>query len=103
MATMSVSSDLPYRTELQYNVHPLAPLSAEEIRNTRDAIQGTYPQAINLLFKQITLREPAKAELAPYLDAEADGIKLNNIDRRSFVTYYIRNTVGDIYTAPTGE
>lgn len=93
MAAVSVTSDLPPQAELQNHLHPLAPLTAAEITATRDAIQATYPRGVNLLFKQITLREPAKAELAPYLDAEAERTRLHSIDRRSFITYYIRNTV----------
>ena len=39
------------------------------------------------------LKEPEKALLAPYLDAERMGERFPKIERRAFVTYYIRNTV----------
>ncbi|PQE23660.1 primary-amine oxidase protein [Rutstroemia sp. NJR-2017a BVV2] len=40
----------------------------------------------------ITLQEPSKADLVPYLTAEHSGKQLPDVPRRSFVIYYIRNT-----------
>jgi primary-amine oxidase len=93
MATPQAYTIPSARAEPEISCHPLAPLTATEIEISRDAIKAIYPTNVNLLFKQITLREPAKAVLAPYLDAEARGWPVNPIDRRSFITYYIRNTV----------
>ena len=74
-------------------LHPTAPISSEEIRSAAHLIRTLYPERTKLLFKQITLHEPAKEQLAPYLDAELDGRAPKSIDRRVFVNYYIRNTV----------
>ena len=93
MATEQVSSSASIGTSTQALTHPLAPLTTAEIRTSRDLIKSLYPTSTSLLYKQITLQEPEKAELAPYLDAEYHGKPTGTIDRRSFVTYYIRNTV----------
>ena len=93
MSTEQVSESLPIRAAAQAHIHPLAPLTTAEIKASRDLIKSLYPPNTGLLYKQITLQEPEKAVLAPYLDAEFQGGSLGKIDRRSFVTYYIRNTV----------
>ena len=74
-------------------MHPLCPLSALEIEASVSLIKALHPPETDLLFKQITLNEPAKEQLAPYLDAEFSGSQKTSIDRRSFVNYYIRYTV----------
>jgi len=73
--------------------HPLCPITASEIKRSAELIKGCWPTKTNLHFKAITLEEPAKAELVPYLEAEHRGSRLPHIDRRAFVSYYIRNTV----------
>jgi primary-amine oxidase len=73
--------------------HPLAPLTSSEIIESSDFIRQLYPAETRLSFKTITLSEPAKAQLAPYLDAEHHGRAVGNIDRKAFVNYYIKNTV----------
>jgi primary-amine oxidase len=73
--------------------HPIAPLTAAEITESSGLIKASWPSNTNLQFKAITLQEPTKAELVPYLAAEHSGQKLPQIARRSFVVYYIRNTV----------
>lgn len=73
--------------------HPLSPLTASEIVKGRDLIHGLYPSATNFQFKGITLQEPEKAQLVPYLEAEHSGRRLPLIDRKAFICYYIRNTV----------
>ena len=75
--------------------HPLSPLSSTEIRATGELIKGIYLQGTGLLYKQITLREPDKAYLAPWLDAKFDGKPVQPLDRKADVSYYIRNTVCD--------
>lgn len=73
--------------------HPLAPLSADEIKNAAHIIRGVWPSGTDLLFKVITLNEPAKAETIPFLEAEAKGESYTAPARRAFVAYYIRKTV----------
>ena len=74
-------------------VHPLSPLAASEIVRAADFIRNLYPSSIKLQFKAVTLEEPEKSRLVPYLDAERGGRRLPSIDRKAFVSYYIRNTV----------
>jgi primary-amine oxidase len=73
--------------------HPIAPLTASEIAESSKLIKALWPADINFQFKVITLQEPKKAELVPFLAAEHKGEKTPLIERRSFVVYYIRNTV----------
>ena len=74
-------------------VHPLSPLAAAEIVRAAAFIRNLYPSSIKLQFKAVTLEEPEKARLVPYLDAEHAGRRLPSIDRKAFISYYIRNTV----------
>jgi primary-amine oxidase len=73
--------------------HPLGPLTAAEISESARLIKGLWPSNTDIQFKSITLREPNKADLTPFLAAEHAGQPTPNIERRSFVVYYIRNTV----------
>jgi primary-amine oxidase len=73
--------------------HPIAPLTASEIAESSKLIKAHWPANTNLQFKVITLQEPKKVELIPFLAAEYEGRKTPVIERRSFVVYYIRNTV----------
>lgn len=79
------------------SIHPLCPLTASEITKSAQLITGIYPSNISLRFKTITLEEPPKAQLAPYLDAEHHGRAVGQIDRKAFVNYYIRNTVSTVH------
>ncbi|TVY34736.1 Copper amine oxidase [Lachnellula occidentalis] len=72
--------------------HPLGPLTASEITNSSQLIKSLWPTNTNIQFKSITLQEPSKAELVPFLAAEKTAQATPTIDRRSFVIYYIRNT-----------
>lgn len=92
MSTESVSS-FPVRPATQTAVHPLAPLSGDEIKAASAIVQNAWPQGTNLHFKAVTLEEPPKAEVVPYLEAEHSGAPRPNIRRKAFVNYYIRNTV----------
>ncbi|KAK5114535.1 hypothetical protein LTR62_002470 [Meristemomyces frigidus] len=92
MATESVSASLPLRTAKHSTVHPLAPLTAQEIQTAASIIRSQWPANTDLHFKTITLEEPAKAEAVPYIEAEFHGDNLPNIDRRVFITYYLRKT-----------
>ncbi len=73
--------------------HPLGPLTAAEISESSRLLRSVWPGNTNLQFKAITLLEPPKAELLPYLDAEHKGKPVPTLARKSFVVYYIRNTV----------
>lgn len=72
--------------------HPLGPLSASEITQSSDLIRSAWPENAGLYFKVITLREPAKKELVPYLAAERAGEAVPSIDRRAFVVYSLKGT-----------
>ncbi|KAL8654289.1 MAG: hypothetical protein Q9210_001602 [Variospora velana] len=72
--------------------HPLSPLTSAEISNASKLVQSLYPRNVNLQYKSITLQEPEKAHLVPFLNAERNGLKKSTIERRAFVAYYIRNT-----------
>ena len=93
MATESISTSLPLRPAKQTDAHPLAPLSADEIRSAVSIIKSQWPANVDLHFKAVTLEEPAKAEAVPYVEAEFHGYDLPNIDRKAFLNYYIRLTV----------
>jgi len=75
--------------------HPLGPLTASEISETARLIKSVWPSNTNIQFKSITLQEPNKSELVPFLQAEYAGQSTPTIERRSFVVYYIRNTVSE--------
>ncbi|KAK3672150.1 hypothetical protein LTR78_007903 [Recurvomyces mirabilis] len=93
MATEQISEiSLPLRTAKQSVSHPLAPLSADEIRDAAAIIKSQWPVNTDLHFKTITLEEPAKAETVPYIEAEYHGYDLPKIDRRVLSTYYLRKT-----------
>ena len=84
---------MPIRVTKETSTHPLAPVSAEEIKQAVTFIRAQWPENTDLHFKSITLQEPAKAAVLPYIEAETSGQPLPSIDRRILVTYYIRKTV----------
>lgn len=73
--------------------HPLSPLTSSEITNASHLVQNLWPSNTDLQYKVITLQEPEKAQVLPYLDAEHGGAKTPTIERKAFVCYYIRKTV----------
>ena len=73
--------------------HPLCPLTASEIKGSAELLKACWPPRTDFHFKTITLEEPAKSLLVPFLEAEHKGLRLPLIDRKAFVSYYIRNTV----------
>lgn len=95
VSTMSatVETSLPIRAAKQSTTHPLAPVNAAEIKQAVSYVRAQWPTDTDLHFKCITLQEPAKKEVVPYLEAEASGAALPQIDRRVLITYYIRRTV----------
>jgi primary-amine oxidase len=93
MLTEQILGSLPLvggKTTLE---HPLGPLTANEITESAKIIRSLWPANTDVQFKAITLQEPNKADLVPFLAAEHAGESTPTIERRSFVVYYIRNTV----------
>jgi primary-amine oxidase len=89
------STSLPVRTSKTTVSHPLAPLSAQEIHEASSLIRNQWPEKTDLQFKVLTLEEPAKAEMVPFLEAEFKGQSTSSIDRRVSIAYYIRKTVSN--------
>ncbi|CAK7566788.1 MAG: hypothetical protein SEPTF4163_004740 [Sporothrix epigloea] len=73
-------------------VHPLGPLTAAEITSATDFVRKAWPAGTLFQFKVVTLQEPPKTALIPYLAAEKAGTPLPEIPRRVFLAYYLRNT-----------
>src|SRR5947209_2707587 len=93
MAAMQEAVSPQARAAKHFAAHPLCPLTASEISNTAQLIKNLWPSNADLLFKVITLEEPQKKHLVPYLDAEHAGKTVPRIDRKAFVAYYLKNTV----------
>ncbi|KAA8566226.1 hypothetical protein MFRU_019g01260 [Monilinia fructicola] len=93
MSTDQVPVSLPLvggnKTGLE---HPLGPLTAGEILQSSKIVKGLWPTEVTIQFKTVTLQEPEKAELVPFLNAEHSGSPLPKVDRKSFVVYYLKNT-----------
>lgn len=74
-------------------------MTADEIHHAAALIRAIWPAAggtgtgIDIQFKVVTLSEPAKAEMVPYLEAEHQGRNGVKPQRRAWVNYYLRNTV----------
>lgn len=73
-------------------VHPLDPLNPVEITLAAAIIRSAYPPGSPIRFKAITLDEPSKALVLPYLDAEHEGLKLPAVPRTAYVLYVMVNT-----------
>jgi primary-amine oxidase len=97
MSTEQVLVSLPKKTALQ---HPLGPLTAAEISESTRLIKGLWPSNTNIQFKSITLQEPKKSELVPFLAAEHSRQRTPTVERKSFIIYYIRNTVSSVELNP---
>jgi primary-amine oxidase len=94
MSTEQIPSTLPFVGGKKATIqHPLGPLTSDEISESASLIKGLWPSNTNIQFKTITLQEPSKADLVPFLEAEHAGQQTPAVERRSFVVYYIRNTV----------
>lgn len=96
MSVEQIATSLPIVGRKAAPQHPLGPLTAFEITESSRLIKSLWPEDTKLQFKSITLQEPSKAELSPYLAAGHSGQSTPTIERRSFVVYYIRNTVRTI-------
>jgi primary-amine oxidase len=93
MSTEQIPVSRPYVGGKTTPQHPLGPLTAGEISESARLIKSLWPSNTNIQFKVITLKEPNKTELVPFLAAEHAGGSTPTIERKSFVVYYIRNTV----------
>ncbi|KAH6623646.1 copper amine oxidase [Chaetomium tenue] len=82
----------PLKADPKPKSHPLGPLTAREITEAAALTRACWPDNIEYHFKVVTLLEPAKAQLIPYLAAERAGQHPGSIDRRAFVVYYFRGT-----------
>ena len=100
MSTEQVSYLPSAGSTKQIATHPLSPLTASEISQSAQLVKALYPTTASFQFKVVTLEEPEKAQLVPYLDAEHYGNKLPLLDRKALVCYYIRNTVSDFGASP---
>ncbi|WPH00379.1 Copper amine oxidase 1 [Acrodontium crateriforme] len=92
MSTEVVSSSIPRRSVTMSKIHPLAPISGDEIKRAVALLRAQWPANTDIHFKAITLLEPTKAEAIPYLNAEKNGSQVPHIDRRVFGNYYLRRT-----------
>jgi primary-amine oxidase len=92
MASQAVASTPSALPTKQTPSHPLAPLSASEITSAAAIIKAGWPAHTNLQFKVITLQEPPKSEVLPYLSAEHNNKPRPSISRKAWLNYYIRNT-----------
>lgn len=61
--------------------HPLAQLSPDEFLIARDAIVKVYGAEFSIFFKSISLSEPKRTDLVPFLAAEHDGTLSDNTKR----------------------
>lgn len=93
MSAEQISSVLSVPVAKHVFTHPLSPLTSSEISNAAQLVQSLYPAGTTLQYKAITLCEPPKAQLVSYLEAEHNGGRPRDIERKAFVCYYIRNTV----------
>lgn len=92
----AVAQDFTAEPVAKQNVtHPLAPLTPSEIATTADLLRSVWPSNTDLRFKIITLDEPPKKQMIPYLEAVHSGSPLPYVPRKSFTSYYIRNTVSE--------
>lgn len=77
--------------------HPLDPLNAEEIAQVSSLLKAKSPGK-SLHFKIITIIEPPKDKLRPFLKAERDGTAIPPLPRRASALYYHRGTA-DLFLA----
>lgn len=93
--SVEVATSVPaYRPAKQTYKHALEPIHAEEITAAADVVRSVWPAHTDLHFKVITLLEPPKSEVIPFLEAEHAGRPLPQVARKAFINYYLRNTVG---------
>lgn len=76
--------------------HPLDPLSSTEISKSSRLIRESHPNQKGWLFNSITLLEPPKKELLPYLLNNEEQAPKNCIPRKSF-SIIIEKGTGNVY------
>ncbi|KJX98042.1 copper amine oxidase like protein [Zymoseptoria brevis] len=92
MATEAATTSLPTRPAKQSAIHPLAPINAQEMQQAASLVRDLWPKETDIHFKSLTLEEPPKVDLVPYLEAEFNGQALPQLPRKVFAAYYLRNT-----------
>ena len=78
--------------KLHVHLHPLDPLTSNEISAASAVIRASYPPGSPLHFKAVSLEEPPKSLLVPYLEAEHGGRPRPFISRIAYVLYVTLNT-----------
>ncbi|KAF9886316.1 hypothetical protein FE257_011575 [Aspergillus nanangensis] len=74
--------------------HPLDPLSPEEITLAGRLLKKAFP-GDHIVFRVVTLQEPPKAHMIPFLDAEHTGKpSISSPKRTAFIQFY-RGTAAD--------
>lgn len=92
--TVSDSGGGRCKPSLSSQSHPLGPLDGQEISRAAALIKASWPEGTDCQFKSITLLEPAKAVLLPYLQGQRAGTSVSEkMDRKGWVLYYLRGTV----------
>lgn len=71
--------------------HPLDPLNADEIVQVSSLLKTEYPNE-SLHFKFITILEPPKAKLRPFLKAERNGSTRSKLPRIASALFYHKGT-----------
>ncbi|KAF4636665.1 hypothetical protein G7Y89_g1425 [Cudoniella acicularis] len=83
-------------------LHPLDPLSPQEISIAAEIPKDAFPQN-QTLFWAITLAEPPKALLVPYLQAEKASVPREAPPRISFIQYYLDHASNSIKRKSTSR
>ena len=78
--------------KLHVHLHPLDPLTSNEISAASAVIRASYPPGSPLHFKAVSLEEPPKSLFVPYLEAEHGGRPRPFISRIAYVLYVTLNT-----------
>jgi primary-amine oxidase len=95
LASHEVSVTLKMSTSIPK--HPLDPLTADEILKVSALLKAHSPKQ-SLHFKIITIIEPPKTQLRPFLKAERNGAIKENLPRKASSLYYHRGTA-DLFLA----
>lgn len=76
----------------EISLHPLDPLTPDEITAASAAIRAAYPADSPIHFKAVTLDEPAKSSVVAFLEAEHKRSPLPVVPRQAYVLYTMTNT-----------
>lgn len=87
--TASVSTPIAHHpaVNLATTPHPLAQLSATETTAARETILSASDKSVTIQFRSISLQEPPKHELVPFLEAEHRGEHVKRLQRLARVQY----------------